>query len=307
MSPNRQHLLSGHDDVGRVNSLLVNALRLRSTRATSARALASVPDAAQLLRYVDPPAQDAFIAFATTLGSTDFQAETRCEGWTVHELTAHIAAGSAEIADLIELELAAGSTRPTRDFDEREAPYRALSPKALYRAFFREALRATVAVERLSRSGAARGVTFTGTTLDADTLILHIESELVLHRWDIVGSDATSVKALSDPRLAVHAAKTVIAMQPNVFPPRSGERETIVLRTLGAPDIAVTGGGLTSIEVAPAQSADPVVHCEPAVRTLLLWGRTPEPELLPSPVGEPDVVKALTTMLHPDGRGYGAL
>lgn len=265
-----------------------------------------MPGSARLLRYVDPPAQHAFIAFVDTLGSTDFGVETQCDGWTVHELTAHIAAGSAEIADLVELELDCGTTRPTRDFEEREAPFRALSPKELHRAFFREALRATVAVERLSRADAARQVIFTGTPMDASTLILHIESELALHRWDITGSDAVNIAALSDPRFAIHTARTVAAMQPNVFPRRSGDCETVILRSAGAPDIAVTGGELTSIEVASMQSVAPVVQCHPAVRTLLLWGRTPEPGRLPSPIGDPGVVEALTAMLYPDGGGQVA-
>jgi hypothetical protein len=34
-------------------------------------------------------------------------------------------------------------------------------------------------------------------------------------------------------RLSYGSGKTVTAMQPNVFPPRSGERETIILRTHG--------------------------------------------------------------------------
>lgn len=245
------------------------------------------------------------MAFVDTLLSADPQAPTRCAGWTVHELTAHIAAGSAEIADLVELELTEARQRPTRDFEERETPYRALPPRKLRRALFWEALRATVAVERLSKSDERRHVAFTGTSLDASTLILHIESELILHRWDIVGSDATGIKALSDPRIGVHAAKTVAAMRPNVFPPRSGARETVIVRAPGCSDVAVTGGAVTAIEVAAHDRGCPTVECHPAVRTLLLWGRSPEPGL-PRPIGEPDVVAAVIAMLRPDGRGYGA-
>jgi hypothetical protein len=84
---------------------------------------------------------------------------------------------------------------------------------------------------------------FTGVAVDAPTLILHIESELVLHRWDITGSDQVSIEALSDPRLAEHAVTTVAAMRPNVF----------------GPGAAVTN----------------VVDCHPADRTLLQWGRRP--------------------------------
>ena len=174
-------------------------------------------------------------------------------------------------------------------------------PRSLY---LREALRATVAVERLSKADAGRPVLFTGASLDALTLILHIESELILHRWDIVGSDDTSIKALSDPRIGVHAAKTVAAMQPDVFPPRSGAHTTVILRAPGCPDVAVTGGAATTIKLAPNDLGHSTVECHPAVRTLLLWGRNPEPDL-PRPTGEPDVVAAVTAMLGPNGSGHG--
>ena len=123
--------------------------------------------------------EKAFGALADTLASVDSHAPTACAGWS-----------------------------------------RALPPKKLRRTFFAQALRATVAVERLAAADdGRRQVMFTGVALDAPTLILHIESELVLHRWDIVGSDAIGIAALSDSRLAEHALTTVAAMQPSVFGP----------------------------------------------------------------------------------------
>ncbi len=142
---------------------------------------------------------------------------------------------------------------------------------------------------------------FTGALLDAPALTLHIESELVLHRWDIAGGDEVSVRALSDARIGVHAATTVAAMRPNVFPPRTGEHETVVLRSLGAPDIAVTGGRVTTIELAPPDHSHPVVECHPAARTLLPWGRSPE-RGLPNPSGDPAMVEAVGAMLRPAPR-----
>src|ERR1700709_163098 len=133
-----------------MNRLLTTTLGWRSARVGCARALAAIPGSHQSLRLAAPPAQEPFIAFAGAMRSADPSAPTMCTGWTVHELTAHIAAGSAELADLIELELSGAHSRPTRDFEEREAPYRALSPGNLRRAFFENALRATVAVERLA-------------------------------------------------------------------------------------------------------------------------------------------------------------
>ncbi|MEM6106633.1 maleylpyruvate isomerase N-terminal domain-containing protein [Mycobacterium sp. 050272] len=260
--------------------------------------LADIPGGPGLLRFANTPAQGAFIAFVQAMLAADPGAPTRCAGWTVHELTAHLAAGSAEIADLVALELSGAASRPTRDFEEREAPYRALAPKQLHRKFFEEALTATVAVERL-RQCKGRSVAFTGALLDARALTLHIESELILHRWDIVGSDETSIRALSDARIGVHAATTVAAMQPNVFPPRGGECASVILRSVGASDITVTGGPVTIIGLGSADHLHPVVECHPAARTLLIWGRCPGPDL-PTPDGDPEMVDAVITMLRPN-------
>jgi uncharacterized protein (TIGR03083 family) len=286
------------DVVMHVNRLLTDILGWRVARVTCARALVALPGAHRSLRFVRPPALGPFLAFVNALRSADPDAPTRCTGWSVHELTAHVAAGSAELADLIELALSGFPSRPTRDFEVREAPYRALSPVGLRRAFFEEALRATVAVERLLNAKDVACVCFTGIIMDAQTLVLHIESELVLHRWDIVGNDATSIAALSDARFAVHAATTVSAMTPNVFPPRVGDQETIVLRASGTPDITVTGGATTSIDIARQDHSFPVVECHPAVSTLMLWGRLPGPGL-PDPIGEPDAVENVVKMLQP--------
>jgi uncharacterized protein (TIGR03083 family) len=289
-----------------MNKLLTGALERQTVQAACAWALAELPGTIELLRLAHPPAQEAFVAFAQTLQSTDPHAPTRCAGWTVHELTAHLAAGSAEIADLIELELSGAPPRPTRDFEQREGPYRALAPNKLRRQFFRQALRATIAVQRLSQAGPNRRVAFTGALLDAPTLVLHSESELILHRWDITGNDDISISALSDPRFSAHAATTVAAMRTNVFPPRAGEHQTVILRSSNATDIAVTGGSVTTIEPAPPDATYALVECHPAARTLLLWGRCPQPGL-PEPVGEPETVATVTAMLRPDSlRGYGS-
>jgi hypothetical protein len=65
-------------------------------------------------------------AFLETLDGLAPTAATACAGWTVHEITAHMAAGADEIARLFE---AYGEGLPvpaTRGWEEREAPYRAM-------------------------------------------------------------------------------------------------------------------------------------------------------------------------------------
>jgi hypothetical protein len=85
-------------------------------------------------------------------------------------------------------------------------------------------------------------------------------------------------------------------MQPNVFPPRSGPGDTIILRSPGTADVAVTGGSATTIGLVSDPQHHPIVQCHPAVRTLLLWGRRPDRDL-PEPVGDPQAVAVATAML----------
>jgi uncharacterized protein (TIGR03083 family) len=280
-----------------MNRFITRTLAHRSVRAITARLLTTVPGAWRCVHVIGPPAEKAFVAFSRSLLAVPAFAPTACAGWTVHELTAHLTAGSAEIADLIELELAGNAARPTREFEEREAPFRALPPDVLRRSFFEESLRLTVALERLRAIRPEARVRFTGAALDVDTLILHAESELVVHRWDIEGADDIGVELLSDPRITVHAATAVAGMSPNVLPRRSkAASSAVVMRALDGPDIVVGPHGEMSIAATGALSSLPVIECHPAVRTLLLWGRLPD-DGLPAPTGTGRVVSEALQVL----------
>ena len=109
-------------------------------------------------------------AFVATLLAASPSQLTACRGWTVHEVTAHLAAGSEEIADLIESHLAGAVPRPTRSFDEREASYRAMDDPTLRRHFFEQVERSKQARQRLARD-ADDTVLFTGRAMTAAELV----------------------------------------------------------------------------------------------------------------------------------------
>lgn len=156
-----------------------------------------------------------FVRFLITSARTPANAPTACADWTAHDLLAHITAGTAEIADLMELALR-GETRPTRGFVEREAPYRGLSHPRLHLVLVREGVRMTRLLVRLGR--ARRTIAFTGTTMSAGDIARHAESELVLHRYDLVGLDRIARRQLANPALALHAHKVVAQMDAGVLP-----------------------------------------------------------------------------------------
>ncbi len=176
-----------------------------------------------------PPAETELRALLTTLQHVAPDDRTQIEDWSAHDLLAHLAAGSREMAELLEARV----SRPTRDFAEREAPYRRLSDRRLRRAFVVEGLRLVSAIERRREP-----VVFTGADMTVAQIVTHARSELVLHRFDLTGGDELDRAALGDPELAEHALTVVATMDAGVLPP------------------------------SPQRS-----HPDPAIRTLEIWGR----------------------------------
>lgn len=78
---------------------------------------------------------------------------TACEGWTAHDIAAHVAAGAKEVAELIDARLAGRPSRPTRSFAEREAPFAALDDDALRGAMLEESRRKMAALGALFELG----------------------------------------------------------------------------------------------------------------------------------------------------------
>src|SRR4051812_43087649 len=127
-----------------------------------------------------PPAGAELRALLATLHHVKPDDPAQCEQWSAHDLVSHLAAGSREMAELLE----SPHTRPTRDFAEREEPYRRMGDGRLRRAFVVEGLRLVSAIERRRTP-----VVFTGAELTVDQVVTHARSELILHRFDLTGGD----------------------------------------------------------------------------------------------------------------------
>jgi uncharacterized protein (TIGR03083 family) len=224
-------------------------------------------------------------AFFTTLLGVAPDAPTACPGWTAHELTAHLAAGAAEEAALIEAHLAGAPARETRSMTEREAPFRALPDDELRTRLVDEGARLTELLAVLAARGDRDGdaVEFTGKPMRATDFAMHSRSECALHRWDLVGSDEVSLELLARPALTVHAVGVLTEMValPEAFAARAasaaGERTgRTVLRSLPADDVAVTvNEDGVSIRLEAPDAGHATIDLHPAHRLLLLWGRRP--------------------------------
>lgn len=247
-------------------------------------------------------------AVAATLDDVAPSAPTACAGWTVHDILAHFAAGSKETADLIEEKLAGEPARPTRAFEEREGPFRALPNDELRAAWATEVQRKTEAQAALAGLGEQATFDFTGTTMTAAQSVTHSRSEAAIHRWDIAGDDDISTELLARPELTNHAVSVLNAMPILNESPRAraanGHRFPIciALRAPGLPDVALIADaqGNARYELMDEGSAggDAVVCTDPAHRLLVLWGRRSSKRPL-SIQADQAITKAVTSILWP--------
>ena len=220
---------------------------------------------------------DEVTELVTTLLAAPPEQLTNCGGWTVHDLTAHLAAGAAETADLIEARVAGAPDRATRPLADREAPYRALPATELRNRLLAEAGRLTAAQERLG----AGSVLFTGRRMTAADFALHGRSECALHRWDIAGRDDAGWSLLGRPDLTEHALTVLTEMSTLAETPHrrvaaagvpAGTRA--VLRSEGADDVLVeVAGAAVHLTARPPGEGPVALELDAAARLLLLWGR----------------------------------
>lgn len=208
MSEDRQTLLAPFVRLTRMALTIPSPLR-----PAVALGITTVHPSVALVGRSGLPASTELEAFLRVLAATAPDAPTACEGWSAHELVAHLAAGSKEMARLVNRRVELGpdaEVGPTISFEKREPPCHALSDRVLRRMFVREGLALTDAILRLQKLGPGATVTFTGSDMTLDDMVRHGRSELVLHRWDLVGSDATSQRLLDDPELLEHGRRVLV-------------------------------------------------------------------------------------------------
>ena len=196
----------------------------------------------------------------------------------------------------------AGTPVATRSFEEREPPYSALADDGLWAAAERQ-------VEQLAEVAQAAAqdlpdddpVAWTGRTMHASWFAEHIREELVLHRWDIAGDDATAKAALAEPWMTDHSVVAVgVPLLARGAAGLNLDAEGRIegrLRTPATDDVVVVASpdGNSIWRAAPEGAA--TLECDSAARVLFLWGRRPtEADRWRSDAG-PDMLRAVRTLL----------
>ena len=205
-----------------------------------------------------------------------------CEGWTAHEVTAHLAATAAEITRHLQPYLQGEPIPQTRSFEQREPPYRELSNAALLArleaedASMREAL-----VQVLGKEPDAV-IPWTGRQMAVAKFLPHMRNEYAVHRWDFVGDDDTSTQLLSQPELTAHAVSVlgeILLRRGRQHDPSPEQDFHVRLRATDAagPDVeVVVDSGHAALHEASGHGDEPYVEMDAAARTLFIWGRRPD-------------------------------
>jgi uncharacterized protein (TIGR03083 family) len=226
---------------------------------------------------------------------------TWCEGWTVRDVLIHQTGNAHELCRVLGGHMA-GAPVETREFEEREAPYRAMSLSDLRAAFLDNC-------ERLAEQGqsavqtlpSGEKIEWFGRVVGPSFFTDHMREELILHRWDVTGDDTAAIEELLQPWMTDHSvnevgapllARGLTALQLDADSKIEGR-----LRTPGTDDILVSGSATeSSVRLVP-QEGEATIESDPATRVLFLWGRRPaDPNRWRSKAG-PETLRAVRALL----------
>ncbi len=218
-------------------------------------------------------------AFLDTLQDTPPDVVSACEGWTAHEVTAHLAAAAAEVTCHLKPHLEGRRVPATRSFEEREAPYRAMDDRALRRRLESEEAGMRDMIDQVLRRDPEATIPWTGREMPVVKFIPHLRNEFALHRWDIAGDDEVSFEILGQPALTEHAVSVlgpILLGRGLDHDPNAGEDFDVRLGAAGTPDVRLAvKSGLANLELAENSADEPDVELDPAARCLVIWGRRP--------------------------------
>jgi hypothetical protein len=220
---------------------------------------------------------DAFIA---TVDKTEPQAVSACEGWTTHEVAAHVTGIAVEVSRHLDPFLQGDEVPETRSFEEREAPLQAMGHADLLGRLDVEETRMRRLVDQVLGRDPDAVIPWTGRQMAVAKFIPHLRNEHALHRWDIAGDDDTSAGLLGDLDLVGHSVGELGAILLRAGRQHDPDPEADFaarLRTAGQPDLRViVDDGHATLAWAEDDADEPGVELDAGARQLFIWGRRPD-------------------------------
>jgi hypothetical protein len=219
-------------------------------------------------------------AFLDARQHTAPQVVSACEGWTAHEVTAHLAGIAVEISRHLSPYLAGDPVPETRSFEEREAPLQAMDDAELCRVLEAEEEHTRDLMNQVLTAEPDAVIPWTGRQMVVAKFWPHLRNEFAIHRWDVVGDDDTSIELLSQPDLTDHAVGVlgeILTRRGRQHDPRPDEDFDVHLRSRTTTDVRlVVREGQARLEFAEAREDQPHVELDAAARVLVIWGRRPD-------------------------------
>lgn len=215
-------------------------------------------------------------AFRDAATSRDPGHGTACAAWTTRDIVAHQAGNAVELGRVLAAHLEGRPVPETRSFDQREPPFRQMSDEKRLAAL-QEAITDLAPILQQGLEEPDTWVAWTGRRMKVAWFGEHMRSELILHRWDLVGDDDQATTQLSQPWMTTHSVHAVgVPLLRRGHAALPDTPFTSRLRVAGQPDVVLTNGTQPTITLAPADpDTPPDLITDAAARVLLLWGRQP--------------------------------
>lgn len=219
-------------------------------------------------------------AFLDALQYTSSSVVTACDGWTTHELTAHLVGNCAEITRHLDPYLQGDPVPATRSFEVREAPFRALDDAALRRQLEVEEQRMRAILDQVLAREPDAVIPWTGRQMVVAKFVPHMRNEFAVHRWDFAGDGEIGPALLAQPELTEHAVTVLgrLLVTAGAKKDPSPDADFAVrLRTEGTRDVrVVVERGQADLQLADEDRDEPYAEVDAAARTLVIWGRRPD-------------------------------
>jgi Mycothiol maleylpyruvate isomerase N-terminal domain len=218
--------------------------------------------------------------FIDAISVTEPDAVSACDGWTSHEIAAHVTGIAVEVNRHLDPYLQGDPVPATRSFEEREAPLQAVDHADLLTRLVLEEQRMRTLVAEVLAVNEQSIVPWTGRQMAVAKFIPHLRNEHALHRWDIAGDDEVSAALLAQSDLTEHSVEVlgeILLRAGRHRDPQHDEEFCVRLRAMGERDLYVRiQSGVETLSWETDATDRPTVICDAAARHLLIWGRRPD-------------------------------
>jgi hypothetical protein len=219
-------------------------------------------------------------AFIDAVDQAAPQAVSACEGWTTHEIAAHVTGIAVEVSRHLGPFLQGEPVPETRSFEEREAPLQAMEHSALLGRLDAEEARMRSLVDEVLAREPGAVIPWTGRQMAVAKFLPHLRNEHALHRWDIAGDDDVSAELLGSADLVDHSVGelgAVLLVAGRAHDPDPDADFRVRLRVSGQPDLRVlVDQGNADLAWAEDGADEPSVVMDAGARQLFIWGRRPD-------------------------------